>query len=149
MDKNRLNLAFRILGDRNIDEHVIAKSLQLSPDIIIKGGRYINEEKRMVAICDGLVFVSLVDESDSFQTQMDYFLQILEPKISILGTFNCVLEFLCVVTLINREEASPWIHLDERANSFLADTGAIFNLKICFSSESQELAYYHGCYEER
>ncbi|MBZ5858567.1 DUF4279 domain-containing protein [Flavihumibacter profundi] len=137
--KNEINLSFCIWDFDDITHSEITRLVGLQPSkIYIKGENKNTIGSALVKENGWIINASLVKYS-SFEDQMNYLLDIIEPKIDVFKSlcekYYC--EFSCAVFIrYGNGESTPWVHLNSRYNKLIKELNIEFDIDLyCLPNE--------------
>lgn len=138
--KNEIVLSFCIWDFNDISHDEITKVIGVKPSKIYVKGQKRNPDLPGLAKGNGWILESFFNKYAPFDDQMNYLLDILEPKIlelkPICEKYYC--EFSCGLFIyFDNGESIPSVHLNTRYNSIAHKLNLEFDLDIyCLPNEN-------------
>jgi len=104
----------------------------LQPAKVYKKGERLNPKFARLSKMNSWILDPPCPEFSSFETQMAALLGIIESKMPVFKrlAISSALEFSCAIFINNHEESTPWVHLDGRYNSVVAQVPIEFDVDL-------------------
>lgn len=139
---NEVIVRFCIWEFDNISHDQLSALMGILPDkIYIKGHKKNpnNPDGKAVFDRNGWIMGSPLSKYSSFEDQLNSLLDIIEPRMDILGPIceKYACEFSCAMFVYaGNDESTPSLHLDARYNRVLKKLNIEFDLDLyCFSND--------------
>ncbi len=133
--KNEIQLNFHICDYIDITSNDISEILNIEPMRIIEKGQRKNKQN-----IDSPVFTrnfwimthALNPSTSSFDQQMEALLDIIEPKLDLFKNLcsKYFSQFSCIITIKDKKQSTPWIHLNSRYNKIIKELNSEFDVDI-------------------